>query len=263
MHKSILLFFAVFISYNVQAQILNIEKMRLEKDTAKVFLVKATLALNANNRSAADKDPVHLFSYEFDVNTVFYPGDHAYIFVSKLDYLQLNKQGVLNYGYFHGRSNFLRESKVNYETFVQYSFDALRGLDPRWVFGGAVRLNMINSDKTTFVVGVGGMYEYEKWKYPRSRETIEASLFKSSNYLSLQKTLNSYLDLNLISYYQVGYDKTIDAFRNRISGSVVLNAKITERFSLTNSFDLAYEDKPLVPITKFIYTLKTGLSINF
>jgi hypothetical protein len=76
-------------------------------------------------------------------------------------------------------------------------------------------------------------------------------------------TLNEFVDINMVNYYQVGYDKDIGALRNRISNSTILNTKLTDKFSLTNTFELSYEDKPIVPITKVIYSFKTSLSINF
>lgn len=259
-----LLFLLFFLSpWLAPAQILNIEKLRLEKDTAKNFNVKAVVGLEANNRSAGETDLSKLLKFNFDINGLFYPDKHAYIFISKVDYVRLNGEGVMNFGYVHGRANFLRENKFNYETFVQYSFDNFRGLDPRWIFGGAIRYHILRSQKSSFLIGVGGMYEFEKWRHPYAAEIHEKSLVKSSNYLAYQVAFNEHLDLNVVNYYQVGYDQSIKGFRNRISASVILNAKITDRFSLSNAFDLAFEDKPIVPITKLIYTLKTGVSFNF
>jgi len=263
MLRNLLFLAIVFISPMLtQAQILNMEKLRLEQDTAKNLLAKATVGLTANNRSGAEDEPAHLLAFNLDVNLMYYPGRHAYILVSKLDYLRVNDEGVMNFGYLHARSNFLRDKKFNYETFVQYSFDNPRGLDTRWIFGGGLRHDIFKTEKTTFLIGIGGMFEQEKWHYPKTDRLVQANLFKSSNYLSLQSALNEYMDLNLISYYQTGYDRAIDSFRNRLSFSLILNAKLTDRLSLTNSFDIAYEDKPAIPITKLIYTLKTGISIN-
>ncbi|HLT08906.1 MAG TPA: DUF481 domain-containing protein, partial [Cyclobacteriaceae bacterium] len=237
-------------------------KLRMEQDTAKNLLAKTTIGLTANNRSGAEDEPAHLFAFNLDVNLMYYPGKHAYILVSKFDYLKVNQEGLMNFGYLHARSNFLRERKFNYETFIQYSFDNARGLDNRWIYGGGLRHDIFKTDKTTFLIGVGGMFEQERWRFPHAERYLRADLFKSSNYLSLQSALNDYIDLNLVHYYQTGFDSAIDSFRNRLSLSVILNAKLTDKLSLTNSFDMAYEDKPIIPITKYIYTLKTGISIN-
>lgn len=248
---------------SVQAQILNIEKLRMKKDTAKYFRFKTTFGINAFNRSAGENDPVRMFGYNLDLNAIYYPGRHAYVFISNLDYLNVNDEDVLNFGFLHGRANFLRKEKINYETFIQYSFDNFRGLDPRLLVGGSVRLNMIRSERVDLVLGVGGFQEWETWQHPYSEEVVQVSLVKSSNYFSLRATLNEYLSLNLINYYQVGYDKSISDFRQRISSSTILNTKITKRLSLTNTFDISYENRPIVPITKAIFALKVGLSLDF
>jgi len=244
-------------------QILNIERLRMEKDTARHFQFKTTFGLNVFNRSAGVDDPVNLFGYNLDVNAIYFPKDHAYVFVSNFDYLRINDADFLNFGFVHGRVNFLRERMVNYEVYGQYSFDNFRGLDPRLLVGGSLRVNMVKSDRVTFTVAFGGLQEWETWQHPYREEIVEVSLVKSSNYFSLRATLNEYVDVNLVNYYQVGYDRSISDFRQRINSSTIINTKITDRFSLTNSFDISYENRPIVPVTNVIFAFKTGLSLDF
>lgn len=42
-----------------------------------------------------------------------------------------------------------------------------------------------------------------------------------------------------------------------------INTKIMDHFSFTNTFEFSYEDKPIVPITKFIFAFKSGISFDF
>lgn len=261
--KKVILLALFLISFSSYGQILNIERSRLEKDTSKVFLFKTVAGLSVFNRSAAEDAPVNLFGYNVDVNALYYPGDHGYMFISKFDYLRINDSDFLNFGFVHGRVNWLRENRLNYETFVQYSFDNFRGLDPRWIAGGAIRYYLVKSEKLTLIVGTGGFYENERWVHPFTEEFVEVNLIKSSNYFSIRQEINQYVDFNMVNYYQTGYDRSINTFRNRISNSTILNTKLTEKFSITNTFEIAYEDKPIVPITKVVYTFRTGLSINF
>ncbi len=263
MKKIVLILFFTGLFSSLNGQILNIERLRIEKDTAKNFMFKTTFGLNVFNRSAAADAPVNLFGYNFDLNTLYFPKKHAFILVSKFDYLRINDSDFLNFGYVHGRANFLREEKVNYETFVQYSFDNFRGLDPRWLAGGSVRIYLVKNDRISFIVGMGGFYEREKWMHPFTEESVEVKFVKSSNYFSLRATINEFVDINTINYYQVGYDNSINDFRHRLSTSFIINTKLTDRFSFTNSIDIGYEDKPIVPITRLIFGFKTGLSLDF
>jgi hypothetical protein len=224
--------------------------------------MKATAGFNMFNRSAAADNPVNLFGYNADFNSLYFPGKHAYMFLGKFDYLRINDADFLHFGMLHGRVNFHRERKVNYETYVQYSYDNFRGLYPRWIAGATIRHRLVQTDKITFLFGLGAMYEYEQWQVPRSEEVVEVNFLKSSNYASLRATINDYVDINFVTYYQVGYDPAISAFRHRLSNSTILNTKLTDKFSITNTFELSYEDKPIVPITNVIYAFRTGISLN-
>ena len=256
----ILLFFISFSSYS---QILNIERYRLKGDSSKVFVAKATAGLSLYNRSAAADDPVNLFGYKWDINTMYHPGKHAYILISNFDYLRINESDFLNFGLIHGRTVFNFEKKNNIETLLQYSFDNFRGLAPRWITGGTFRTRVVENDRLTLILGLGVLYENETWEHPFTEEFINVDFIKSSNYISFGLSINEYVDFNMVNYYQVGYDQSIQALRNRINGNFNLNTKITRRFSFTNSFDFSYEDKPIVPITKFIFAFRSGISFDF
>lgn len=247
----------------VDAQILNIERYRLQRDTTKNFIVKATGGLNLFNRSASVEDPVNLFGYNLDINSLYQPSKHAFIFVTKFDYLKINDSDFLNFGLVHGRVVFNRDNKSHLEAYTQYSFDNFRGLAPRWIVGGTWRNRLINSTKSTLVIGIGALKEWETWQNPLTEEFIEVTFIKSANYLSLRQTLNDYVDLNTVIYFQSGYDSDINSLRNRLSGNINLNTKITDVFSFTNSFEFSYEDKPIVPITPFIFNFRTGISFDF
>jgi hypothetical protein len=107
------------------------------------------------------------------------------------------------------------------------------------------------------------MYEYEKWQVPDSDEEVDVNFFKSTNYLSFRATINEFVDINTVNYFQTGYDNKIDQFRNRLSSTTVLNSKFTDKISWTNTFEISYEDKPIVNITNLIYSFKTGISLDF
>lgn len=251
------------ISFSSSAQILNIERYRLEKDSTKNLMIKATAGLNIFNRSAAADAPVNLFGYKWDINSMYHTGKHAFILVSNFDYLRINDNDFLNFGLLHGRAVYNREKKMNFETYVQYSFDNFRGLAPRWIAGGTYRNKLVKSERLTLVLGLGALYENETWEDPINEGFVQVSFIKSANYISLRWSINDFVDLNLVNYYQVGYDRDISAFRNRISGTANINTKITDRFSFNNSFEYSYEDKPIVSITPFIFAIRSGISFDF
>jgi hypothetical protein len=258
-----LLVYLTFLSLNAEAQILNIERLRMEKDTAKPFFSKTTAGLNSFNRSAAENAPVNLFGYNLNFSALYYPGQHAYMVISTFDYLRINDNDFLNFGFVHARANFYREKVLNYEAFVQYSYDNFRGLFPRYIAGGSTRIRLLKTDKVSLTLGVGAFFEDETWINRLTDETVNAKFIKNSTYLGIRFSINEFVDFNSINYYQVGYDNAIEAFRNRFSSTTIINTKITEKFSLTNSLEINYEDRPIVPITKLIFAFRTGISFDF
>ena len=245
-----------------QAQILNIERHRLKSDTTTRFLMNGRFSMALNNRSAAESEPVNLFGINTALNAIYRTDKHGYIFIGQTDYLSINDDEFLNFGFAHFRVNFLRNRKVNYEAFTQASYDNFRGLDPRLVLGGSVRLRLLKTNHTGLTAGLGGFYENETWEHPENGNIVQVDFIKLSTYLSVRRSIGEQVDFNAVVYYQTGYDEQINDARHRVSGVFNLNTKITERFSLNNSFEMSYEDKPIVPITKFIYALRTGLLIS-
>lgn len=255
---------SLLISFTIigHAQILNIERYKIKQDSTNHFSFKSTFGLSVFNRSAAADSPVNLVGYNVDLNALYYPKKHAYVGVAKLDYLKINDNDFLNFGFIHTRVNFFREHRFNYDAYVQYSYDNFRGLDPRIIAGANIRYKLINNKQVSLVVASGLLAENERWNNPVNNETIEVQFVKSSNYISFRFAVNELLDINTINYYQVGFDKDIGSFRSRISSITNINTKISKRFSLTNSLEINYEDKPIVPITNFIFSFRTGISLD-
>ena len=257
--KIYLLFWLVFPVLS-NSQVLNIEKERLDQDTLSNIKIKLVTDLKLYNRSGGENDRNKGMDFSFDVSAIYKPGKNAYIFIAELDYERSNGIGLLDFGYAHGRVNWLAENKLSYETFAQISYDNSRGLDTRTVFGANLRYQLVNDQYFSVYLGSGIMQESEDWQHPYNDEILSSNILKSTNYLNVQYNINEMLNLNNVVYYQAGLDDKF--WRNRIQNWLILNTKITKTLSLKNSFVLAYEDKPIVPITKFIYTLKTGFAIN-
>ena len=113
-------------------------------------------------------------------------------------------------------------------------------------------------------LGTGLMHEHEEWKNPERAGQLEISnLLKSTSYASAKFKIKDYLEANAITYYQVGYSRVIDNFRNRVSGDVSFLVKITKILSFKTGFNCTYEDEPIVPVTKFVYTLTNGIVVQF
>lgn len=258
-------FFSSIIIFSLNGQILNLEKYRsMGEDTLKNYAINFNGSLTANNRSAAADNPVNLFGYNFSLSSIYMPNRHGYIFIAHRNFLRINENPFINFGYLHARINFLRKEKLSFEVFAQMSDDNFRGLAPRAISGGSMRYRFLEKEHTEITFSQGFFYEYERWRRPTQfDEFVEVDFVKSSSNIVFRHKFSEQFNMNGLLYYQVGYDSDIENIRNRYSGNIHVNSKISKRLSLINFFDFSYEDRPIVPITKFIFSYRIGLGIDF
>ena len=108
------------------------------------------------------------------------------------------------------------------------------------------------------------MREHERWTSLEDDQVeVTPELWKLSTYLSMNTQLNDYVKFIFIGYYQSGYDDSIEDFRHRLNASASLVVKINKLLSLTTNVNYQYEDKPVIPINKEIYSITNGLRLSF
>ncbi|TVQ77088.1 MAG: DUF481 domain-containing protein [Flavobacteriales bacterium] len=261
--KYILIFLVLLIHENVYPQILNMEKHRVERDTGNYSALNVNLGMSIFTRSADEENPVNLFGVNNVVHFLRKQNEHAYIFIHQLNYLRINESPWLNTGFNHLRVHLWRANQRSAEIFVQHSYDNFRQLNPRLVGGVNARFRLIRDSSFSWDLGVGPMYEREFWTHPYTEELVDVDFLKINLYTSLRWKLSENIDLNALVYYQVGYDPGINDARHRIFFSGNLLSKITNRISFNTSFEFNYEDKPIIPITPFIFDIRNGLIFSF
>jgi hypothetical protein len=266
----LLLFNLITTAHIAEAQILNIERARVERDTANFLTGKAGLNFSMFNRNAGRNNPNNFLQLTFTGDMAYISEKHSYLFLNYYNYLLVNydsrelRNTVASNGYSHFRVNLMRKRKLSYELFTQYQADLARGLNRRVLSGAGLRMLLLRTEKTSMFVGTGVMHEHEAWKDPETEGVIRVSdLAKSTNYISLRSKLSEQVETNNIAYYQTGYDHTISRMRNRISGDLGLNVRLIGRLSMRTNFNFTYEDRPIVPVTNFIYAITNGLQVDF
>ena len=267
---SLSLFILLLLRVTAEAQILNIERSRVDRDTVNYFTGKGGLNFSMFNRNAGKNNPNNFLQLTFTGDLAYISASHSYLLLNYYNYLLVNydsrelRNTVASNGYSHFRVNLMRRKKLSYELFTQYQADMARGLERRILSGGGVRLAVFKSDNTSVFAGTGLMHEHETWKNPEQEGGLFVSdLPKSTNYVSLKAKLSEHVETNNIVYYQTGYDSGISRLRNRISGEVSLNVKLRGNVSFRTNFNCTYEDRPIVPVTRFIYSISNGFQVEF
>lgn len=222
------------------------------------------LDFNLNNKSATAEQSITYTGLDADADLVYVGREHAYILINQLNYFKTTTGPLFSTGYTHLRVNFLRKRKLSYELFTQVQYDEGRKMPFRMLDGGNLRITFLSDRIAKLYVGIGVMYEQEKWKMLTDESVIiEKNMIKSTNYINYKQKINNAVDLNLIAYYQGGYDQSDKFFRNRISGQAVLNIKLTNLLAFNTSFTAQFEDRPVIPINRFVYSLTNGFKFSF
>ena len=262
--RKLLLIAGIICSFNIQAQILNVEEARADSDTLKNFTGSLTFDFILNNRSASRQEKVQYFGLELNSDLAYFSKKHVYMLLSNLEYNSVTGDPIIRTGYSHFRINFIREQDISYESFAQIQFDLGRGLNFRSLAGAGLRFSLVDQDKISLYTGTGIMYEHESWENPFIENlNVNRNIWKSTNYLSTVYNISKAADLNFITYYQVGYDQVSEVFRHRVSLDTELVFRISKVMAFSTSFAWAYENRPVVPIVKYLYVLENGIKINF
>ncbi|PIQ22835.1 MAG: hypothetical protein COW65_00920 [Cytophagales bacterium CG18_big_fil_WC_8_21_14_2_50_42_9] len=269
---SILFFLFIFFAVAVQAQIVNIEEGRMGRDSSNHVAGQIGLDFSLYNQNAGRNQPNNYLQLTFKGDLAYNTPKHTYLFLNYFNYLLVNfnveaqRNTVAQQGYSHLRANLYQARRLSYELFAQAQADKARGLEWRTLEGGYLRFRLMRQENKNINVflGAGAMHEHEEWENPELAQQLQISnLVKWTSYVSAKFNIDKNIQANAITYYQVGYSKIIAAFRNRVSGDISLAVTLNKTLSFKTSFNCTYEDRPIVPVTKFVYTLANGIAVNF
>ncbi len=252
---------AFFVSFYVSsAQILKVDKGFLATDSSNYFtgVIDATFAIN--NRSSTAEEQNTYIGINNNVDVIYIAEKSATILISGLNYFKIGDGPLIYNGTAHLREILRRSSVLTPEFFGQVQFDESRNMELRWLLGGGYRWNILQK-KNSLYTGIGIFHEYERWN--GMEDEIEKNLWKLNSYLSADVRLTATTNVNAIIYFQSGNDSEIDAFRNRVSGQLEFKNALTDRFKVKLTSNFLLDDKPIIPLNKFIYEVFFGVEYGF
>ncbi len=255
--KYLTIFCLALVPFLATAQIANIEKFRLDKDTANLWLGNAGLGFSSKKQ----KNTVNEYNVYF--NLVYLSKNHSYMTLNYSDLQQVDKFRYISEGYTHWRINFLRKKRISYEPFVQFQYDKGRGLLKRNLYGFSFRLSLLKfkkeKDKLDIGISTGAMYEDEVWtgkvlRFGIDGDTIRAAtqFVKSTSNLFVRASLHEKITLFTSVYYQARFEKFT---KPRVVSDIQLVFKVTKVLSMSTGFVSTYDSYPIVEGNIFTYKL--------
>ena len=257
--SAVLLLLLCIASQALNAQIMNIEKYRLDKDTAKIWMGNFGCGITSKKQQNI------VNQYNAHLNLAYLSKRHSYMTINYFNLQQLNKASFISEGYTHVRLNFFRMNLISYEPFLQYQYDLGRGLLYRNLYGLSFRLNLFRNrtkaekEKLNMGIATGAMYEEEFWKghvlrFAENGDTLHAHtrFIKSTTNIFAKIALHDKITLFGTVYYQARFEKFTHP---RIVSDIQLSFKITKALSFVTQFASTLDYLPIVTGNTFTYNL--------
>ena len=260
-----LLLLLLLLPFFSQAQVVNTEKLRLDKEK-KGFFGEANFDLGlARNRAG---QTVRLGA---SARLELRRGAHRWMLLGAYNLTQFNDvdkpgsapKNFAKNGFGHLRYNHRANEWLTWEAFTQAQSDRIQQIDLRLLAGTGPRLRLVRTDSAQLYFGALYMFEHEEsrneFEEPEAyTEHLRLDDHRLSTYLSAGFHLTSYLTINHVSYFQPNLSNFSDF---RISSETSLSIKLTDRLSLRTYFQLIYDTEPLVPVPNAMYVLNNGFSL--
>ena len=245
------------------AQVLNMDKVNAPTDSAKKWHV----ALDAGADFDSEKK---VFDWDTKADiTRLLKGKHLITAVFVNSFINTSGQDIQNTGFIHFRYRDNDSRKFSAEYFTQYQWDNLRGMINRYLIGSNLRCRIRESKKMDIYLGVGLMYEWEKWSYsgvaadkmPLNHPAFQnTALLKINQYVKLSTKLFQNTELTITNFFQARPDENIRF--PRIADFIEWNIPLSKRVALNLHFQSIYDPAPIVPIRDFHYSYHTGFTIS-
>jgi len=240
----------------VNAQVLNVENLRSEKDSTGF---SGSIALNIN----LIKNTKNIFSLG-NTNYIQYKKHrHLLFFISDVSYKKVDSEAIVDRGTYHLRYNYDLNDWLVLEAFGQSYNNSISLIDRRQLAGGGTRFKLETRDNYKMFLGAIFMYEYEKEDY--SNEMLQKNFiyhydYRMSSYFTFTYFPNENLAFKTTTFYQPRLDKFSDY---RINSYNSLTIKLIGKLALSITYILSYDTEPAISIPTTQYELLNGIVYTF
>lgn len=234
----------------VNAQVLNVENLRSEKDSAGI---SGSIALSIN----LIKNTKNIFSLG-NTNYIQYKKDkHLLFFISDIAFKKVDDEDIVNRGTYHLRYNYNLNNWLTLEAFGQSYNNSISLIDRRQLVGGGTRFKLSEKENYKMILGSILMHEYEK-------EDYDIPVYHRDFRLSTYFTFTYYPSDNLAFKSTTFFQPRLDQFNDyRIHSYNSLTVKLIEKLALSITYVISYDTYPALTIPNTQYELLNGIVYTF
>ncbi len=234
------------------AQVVNVERHRVEVDTVNVWTGGLGFGLNVSQ----NKTKVTRFNTTADLTYV--ARKHDFLLIGRNNFLRVEGDNVLNDGHVHFRSVLFRDNTYAPELFLQGQYNLDWGLQRRALIGANIRVRLHQSEHFSAFVSTGLMYENEIWEDEELEEVF--SHIKSTTSMNVRGRITEGVDVAAISYYQARPDRF---FQPRFTSDWQIRFRLSHNLRFNLQFVSTYDADPPLNSNQFIYSINNLLEIRF
>jgi hypothetical protein len=242
--KKLIFIVVAFLGMQLQAQIINVESLRIKTDTAGwAGKIGVNFSMIQNTKSLMNIGNNTHIQYKTTKSLILLLGQYS-LLVS-------GDNNLIDKSVLHLRYNYNFTHIFVGECFVQAQRNAISKIDFRGLWGAGLRFKLNKDEKHKYYLGTTFMYEYEI-----STTKISQKLFRWSNYFSLSLYPSDYIRFVSTSYYQPVFSDFSDY---RILSQNSFYFLITRHLSFKSTFNYYFDNRPEPGVPKTQYSLLSGL----
>ncbi|MDD3166418.1 MAG: DUF481 domain-containing protein [Bacteroidales bacterium] len=250
--------------HELNAQILYTESFNVILDTSKT--VKGSFMPSFRYRNVK-KEFIEI-SNTADIS--FRHNNHALTLANKLEYTLYGNENLMSGGYVYVEYLNIQDRLWAIEPYIQIHWQETRGLEQKYAGGANLRLRVIAQPSTGIFVGLGALYQYERWNYsgvpesiplPPNTPDIQTNQLRGSAYISIKKRLGALFHLDVSGYYQPSLGQVPTS--HRLASSSELTYNITQYFGLSLLYQNSYDSNPVVPVNNLFSDVNLGITVSF
>ena len=249
---ALLLLLSLSLCVVARAQVVNIERLRLDRREQGVTgSLAGNLDLRRNQRS--------VFSTGADAHVQLRRDSNVTLVVGKAGVVKASGAELVNFAFAHLRYTHYVTDFLSLEAFTQLQQNRVNGIASRWLVGVGPRGRLFDNPRGSLLAGLLVMREREREvvdSIPVHRD-VRLSAYLAGSYTPERA---SYVSFANTTYFQPRVGRFADI---RIASDWVVQVKLRDDLALTTTFNVVYDARPPVGLERTVYALSNGIRLTF